>query len=598
MFLNKISFSTITLLLVITIQLVAQDWKLAENPLYTEWGEKVTPENAWQEYPRPMMVRDNWENLNGLWDFKINQKGGGREEYNRKILVPYPVESALSGIKEEVGAFKRVWYRRNISVDNPFDDGKVLLHFGAVDWEMHLFINDHLVGEHQGGYDPFTFDITDYLTESGEQKIVVTAWDPTDLGKQPVGKQSHDPRSIWYTANTGIWQTVWLEYVPATYIKDLKITPQLDLNRVKVEIMAENAGFEHQAKVTVLDDGQEIGTATGYHLQHFYVEIDDPKTWSPTSPFLYDLQIALVDPDGNQIDEVESYFGMRKIEVAQAEDGYMRLFLNNEPLFHMGPLDQGWWPDGLYTAASDEALKYDVQITKDLGFNMLRKHVKVEPQRFYYWCDKIGIMVWQDMPSGDMKPRELEGRSEESDQQFRDEYKAMIDAFYNHPSIVMWVPFNEGWGQYNTADITAWTQNYDPSRLVNSASGWFERKVGDVKDMHRYPGPDMPETEDNRAAVLGEFGGQALVVDDHLWLTDFSRAPGHYKTSTSQKKLRDTYAELIRQLYPMKEKGLAAAVYTQTSDVETEVNGLVTYDRKVIKFDPKTLQKLHGELYK
>ncbi|MFW5761719.1 MAG: glycoside hydrolase family 2 protein [Cyclobacteriaceae bacterium] len=586
-------FHFFILLLLPSISLA--QWQIQDNPLITEWGTKVTPENAWQEYPRPMMVRQNWQNLNGLWDFKISSYHTGRGDYDKKILVPYPVESALSGIKEIVGADNRVWYKRKFSIEDLADQEKLLLHFGAVDWEMQLFLNGKYVGMHQGGYTPFTFDITPFLNKEPEQEIEITVWDPTDLGKQPVGKQTHDPHSIWYTANTGIWQTVWLEKVPQYYIENIKITPDIDNGRVKVEIKS-NAPDDYQAKIIALADNKEVNAAASNHRQIFLLPLENVKLWSPDDPFLYDLQVILQDEEGNKVDEVESYFGMRKIAVAQAADGYQRLMLNNKPLFQLGPLDQGWWPDGLYTAASDEALKYDVQVTKDLGFNMLRKHVKVEPQRFYYWCDKLGVLVWQDMPNGDRKPANVH-RTPESAAQFQAEYRDLINNFYNHPSIVMWVPFNEGWGQFATQELVEITRELDPTRLVNPASGWFDRNIGDVNDIHRYPGPDMPTPEDNRAAVLGEFGGQALVVEDHLWLQDFSRAPGHYKTSTSKKKLHQQYDELIRKLYPLKKKGLAAAVYTQTTDVETEVNGFMTYDRRVIKFDPERLQQLHNQLY-
>jgi beta-galactosidase/beta-glucuronidase len=587
----------IILLSVINSALMAQDWKAAQNPLFTEWGKKVTPQNVWQEYPRPMMVRDNWQNLNGLWDFNIagyhhTQKG----DYEKQILVPFPVESALSGVKETVGPDKRVWYRRSIDIQKKDKDNRMLLHFGASDWETHVYINQEHVGMHQGGYTPFTFDITPFLHDGSKQEIEVSVWDPTDLGKQPVGKQTHDPRGIWYTANTGIWQTVWLEEVPDYYIKDLRITPDVDNSRVVISIISE-APKHFQAKIAAMADDQEVAAVQGNHQQVFYVPVKNARLWSPDDPFLYDLEITLIDTTGTIVDEVESYFGMRKITVGNADDGHLRLMLNNEPLFQLGPLDQGWWPDGLYTAASDDALKYDVQVTKDLGFNMLRKHVKVEPQRFYYWCDKIGIMVWQDMPSGDRKPRTIP-RSDASAAQFKHEYRQLISNFYNHPSIVMWVPFNEGWGQFETEEITKITKEMDPSRLVNPASGWFDRQIGDVKDIHRYPGPAIPAIEDNRAAVLGEFGGQALVVKDHLWLQDFRRAPSHYKTSNSKKKLHDKYDELIKSLLPLKKKGLAAAVYTQTTDVETEVNGFMTYDREVIKFDPAHLKEIHQELYK
>lgn len=595
--LNKSLFAV--LLFALPAIAFSQDgWVAEDSPLMTKWAEEVGSENALPEYPRPMMEREHWKNLNGLWDFKITGKGNSGDDYEDQILVPYPVESALSGIKDTLGAENRVWYKRSFEIDNPHENGRVLLHFGASDWETDVRINDEYVGKHRGGYDPFTFDITDQVSDTGEQEIEITVWDPTDLGSQPVGKQTHDPRSIWYTAVTGIWQTVWIEYVPESYIKDLDITPDVDNSRVKVEVDGKNLSDDHQIRIKAKDEDTLVGESKGFHKQDFYISLDDPELWTPDNPFLYDLDVELLDEDGNAVDEVSSYFGMRKINIAKAEDGHMRLFLNNEPLFHIGPLDQGWWPDGLYTAPTDDALKYDIEATKKLGYNMLRKHVKTEPQRFYYWADKLGVLVWQDMPNGDMRPGEIGEPSKETAKQFKKEYKNMIDAFYNHPSIVMWVPFNEGWGQFQTKEIVEWTQDYDPTRLVNNASGWTDRNVGDVIDMHEYPGPDMPETEDNRAAVLGEFGGEALVVKDHLWVQDFSRAPSHYETSQSEEELFNTYEELLNEVMELKEKGLAGAVYTQTTDVESEVNGIMTYDRKEIKFDKEFLRNLHNKLIK
>ena len=581
---------------------ICQDinWNIKEGYMETPWADEVGPENALPEYPRPIMVRDTWENLNGLWDFELTAKSNSPREYDRKILVPYPVESALSGIKEEVGAENRMWYRRNFTVKQPHENGRVLLQFGAVDWHAHVYINGNLVGDHMGGYDPFSFDITDFLIK-GEQEIIVTVWDPTDIGSQPVGKQTHDPRAIWYTAVSGIWQTVWLEYVPNAFINSVKISPDIDNNRVNFTVSLNHVSDDHTIRARAVADGREVGTTRGFHKNRFFIELDNPRLWSPDDPFLYDLEVELLDSDGAVVDGVNSYFGMRKISIGRDSDGHVRLLLNDKELFHIGPLDQGWWPDGLYTAPTDEALKYDIQVTKDLGYNMIRKHVKVEPQRWYYWADKMGILVWQDMPNGDMRPRRgripLFEPTKETASQFMKEYKAMIDALYNHPSIVMWVPFNEGWGQFNTVEIAEWTQDYDPTRLVNNASGWTDYKVGDVHDIHRYPGPGITDTEDNRAIVLGEYGGEALVVKEHLWLDDFSRAPSHYETSQSKQELHNTYERMMKELYEFKEKGLAAAVYTQTTDVETEVNGLMTYDRMVIKFDIDHLFRLHKVLY-
>ena len=571
-------------------------WQPADNPMMTRWADDVDPENPLPKYPRPKMKREQWQNLNGRWDFQISGKRG-KGKYDDQILVPYPVESALSGVKETVGAKNRVWYRRTLSVD-PGENERVLLHFGASDWETHVFVNGEHVGMHQGGYDPFSFDITDELEGDGEQTIEVTVWDPTDKGHQPVGKQTHDPRGIWYTAVTGLWQTVWLETVPETYIQDLKVTPQIDQERAKIEVDVAGGTDDHSVRAVVSTEDGVVARTTGQPQNRLFASWGDPRLWSPDDPFLYDLEVELIDGDGNVVDQVTSYVGMRSVSVQQASDGHMRLFLNGEPLFHMGLLDQGWWPDGLYTAPTDEALKYDIEVTKKLGYNMLRKHVKVEPQRFYYWADRLGVLVWQDMPSGDNRPGQIPRRSPESAQQFKDEYKDMIDALYHYPSIVMWVPFNEGWGQFQTEEIVAWTQEYDPTRLVDNASGWHDQGVGDVVDMHEYPGPDMPEPEDNRAAVLGEFGGEALVVKDHLWIQDFSRAPSHYETSQSEDALHQTYDRMIAQVDSMKDEGLAAAVYTQTTDVEAEVNGVMTYDRAVIKFDEAHMREMHTALIK
>ena len=585
--------SMFLLLVLHTTMLAEDDWSPAEFRLSSKWAENVDPDNVHNEYPRPQLKRENWKNLNGEWDFALTSKLGSPEEYDNKILVPFPVESSLSGIQKRVGAANRVWYKKEFSIDNPHEKGRVLLHFGASDWETDVYINGEHIGKHKGGYNQFTFDITEHIKSSGSQEIKVTVWDPTDKGSQPVGKQTYNPRNIWYTPVTGIWQTVWLEYVPESYIKDVNITPQLDNSRVKLEVDAKNVSSSHKIKAIVKEDDTKINTSTGYHGNRLFVNIEDPELWSPNNPFLYDLELKLLNEEGNKIDQVESYFGMRKISIGKGEDGYTRLLLNNKPLFQYGVLDQGFWPSGLYTAPSDDALKYDIKVMKDLGLNMLRKHVKVEPQRFYYWCDKMGILVWQDMPNGSLRPNP---RDKESKKQFKKEYKNLITSLYNHPSIVTWVPFNEGWAQFDTKEIVKMTRKLDPNRLVDNASGWTDKQVGDLRDIHVYPGPGMPEVEDNRAAVLGEFGGQALVVEDNLWISDFSNAPDHYETSQSEEKLHSTYNSMINDLMGLKDKGLAAAIYTQLTDIETEVNGYMTYDRSIIKFDKEDIRELHNKL--
>lgn len=587
---------TAILFLTLTTVSAQEAWKPVPGHLMSKWAKEVTPENVHQEYPRPMMVRDNWQNLNGLWDFTFSRQDRNHNGYDRKILVPFPIESALSGVKETVGSLKRSWYKRTFNLENKSANNRVLLHFGAVDWESFVYINDKLAGSHYGGYDPFSFDITNYLNEDGEQEIEVIVWDPGDHGTQATGKQSNDARSIWYTSVTGIWQTVWLEYVPQQYISNVKIIPEVDNRKVRIDVTGMHLKDSYLIEAKALSDGEVIGTTTGIAKNELFIPIENPNLWTPDNPFLYDLEIVLKDEAGNKVDEVKSYFGMRKISIGKADDGYTRILLNDKPLFQLGPLDQGWWPGGLYTAPTDEALRYDIEVTKALGFNMLRKHVKVEPQRFYYWCDKMGILVWQDMPNGGNKPEKVE-RSEESKAKYRKEYEAMVSALYNHPSIVVWVPFNEGWGQFDTEEIIKYAKNLDPTRLINQASGWIDKGVGDMNDVHIYPGPTLPRIEDNRVAVLGEFGGQGYAVKDHLWINDFSRAPDHFRTSKSEKALRKKYNELIEALYLLKKKGLSAAVYTQTTDVESEVNGIMTYDREVLKFDPKKLWEIHHKFY-
>jgi hypothetical protein len=571
------------------------EWAPAEGRIMTPWAEEVSPDNALPEYPRPMMVRSNWLNLNGLWDYAVVARTAARPaDFDGKILVPFPIESALSGVGQRIDAGERLWYHRTFEVPSEWNGQRILLHFGGVDWETDVWVNGQHVGNHRGGHTPFSFDVTTAVLDAGEQEIVLAVWDPTDAGDQPLGKQVHSPSGIWYTPVSGIWQTVWLEPVPMTGIKDLKITPDVDSGRVEIEVVAFGDVSDLTVRATASGDGfNETVEANGTSL---YISIPDARLWSPDDPFLYDLEVELID-NGAVTDSVESYFGMRKIEIAKDEHGINRLFLNNEPLFQYGLLDQGWWPDGLYTAPTDEALRYDVEITRDLGFNMLRKHVKIEPQRLYYWTDKLGVIVWQDMPSGDGHIGGADpdlDRNVHSATQFEFEYRRMIESLYNHPSIVMWVPFNEGWGQFDTERIVEWTYELDSTRLVNNASGWTDRGVGDVHDIHAYPGPSIPPLEEDRAVVLGEFGGLGLPVSGHTWQDEGMWGYRSYQTAD---ELTDAYEDLLDQLWILIGEGLAAAVYTQTTDVEVEVNGLLTYDRRVIKMDPDRTLAMHERLY-
>ncbi|MBL7113601.1 MAG: chitobiase/beta-hexosaminidase C-terminal domain-containing protein [Bacteroidales bacterium] len=570
------------------------DWQIVDGPLLTSWSENVNPDNALPEYPRPQMVREEWLNLNGLWDFAIVPKGSGRpKKWDGKILVPYPVESALSGVGKTVGTDNEVWYKRTFNMPEGWNDKLIWLHFGAVDWEASVWVNSQEVGSHKGGYDAFSFNISKALTDNGEQEIILSVWDPVDEGTQPRGKQVSNPRGIWYTSVTGIWQTVWVEPVNKTYINRFKIIPDIDEEQVIVWHDLAGAGDEVKLVADLLLDGIGISQAVA-EGDFIVIDVPDMKLWSPHHPFLYDLKLTLLDKEGEVLDHIKSYAGMRKISLGKDEKGITRMMLNNEFLFQFGPLDQGWWPDGLYTAATDDALRYDVEVTKKLGFNMARKHVKIEPERWYYWCDRLGLIVWQDMPSGDeyISPDEPDFiRTEGSDKQFRYELQQLVEDYFNHPSIVMWVPFNEGWGQYATGDIVDFVKGLDPTRLVNPSSGWADRKVGDIQDIHAYPGPAIPDLEKERAIVLGEFGGLGLPIEGHTWQEKDNWGYRSYETTDD---LLDAYTALIRELMPMVQNGLSAAVYTQTSDVEIEVNGLMTYDRKIIKMDPDKVSRVNS----
>ncbi|WP_337177637.1 sugar-binding domain-containing protein [Paludisphaera sp.] len=575
------------LLLALPASTIAQDapaWAPAPGSLMTRWAAQVDPETVHSEYPRPQLVREKWTNLNGLWEYAVRPAADERPEgFDGRILVPFPIESALSGVKKTVQPDETLWYRRTFALDRPADGTRFLLHFGAVDWAATVYVNGKPVGEHKGGFDPFSFDVTDALDfDAPGQEVVVAVQDPTDTGSQPRGKQVLRPHGIWYTPVTGIWQTVWLEPVPARRIDSLKIVPDVDAGSVSITptVAGEGAG-DDDVLVLVYDGDAVIAQATGKGGQPITIPLEQPKLWGPDSPFLYDLKVTVGD------DAVGSYFGMRKIELGRDEAGVLRLMLNGKPLFQYGPLDQGWWPDGLFTAPTDEALKYDLDVTKQLNFNMIRKHVKIEPARWYRYCDEMGFLVWQDMPSADNK-------TDESRAQFEAEWKAIIDALHNHPSIVMWVPFNEGWGQYDTERVTAWTKEYDPTRLVNNASGWTDHGVGDVNDMHNYPGPGMPALEEDRAVVLGEFGGLGLPVEGH---TFSDKDNWGYVSFKNTEELSARYLDLVERLKVLAGLGLSAGVYTQTTDVEVEVNGFLTYDREVLKFPAEALAAAHAGLY-
>jgi len=562
-----------------TVTNAADDWKPAAGPLITQWGRQVNPADVLPEYPRPTLVRERWLNLNGLWEYAeatdSSDVPAGRTLTGR-VLVPFPLESALSGVMKQL---EHVWYRRTFEVPSEWNGQRVLLHFGAVDWDATVYVNGTAIGSHQGGYDGFSFDITEALRPQGPQELVVRVQDPSDAGEQPRGKQVREPKGIWYTPTTGIWQTVWLEPVPAAHIVALHVVPNVDESLVRLSAEVAD-GKDLRLSATLLADGKEVGQVTGAASDALALHVETPRLWSPDSPFLYDLRVRLLDGE-RSIDEVKSYCGLRSVELGADASGNQRIFLNGKYLFQLGPLDQGFWPDGLYTAPSDEALRYDVETMKRCGFNMARKHVKVEPERWYYWCDRLGLLVWQDMPSGN-------NRTADSHRQFEHELERLVAGRGNHPSIIMWVVFNEGWGQYDTERLTNWVkEELDPSRLVSNASGWTDCKVGDVIDLHAYPGPASPAPEPTRAAVLGEFGGLGLPVKDHTWT---EKAWG-YRGMGSAAELTLRYELLLAGVWKFeREAGLSAAVYTQLTDVETECNGLLTYDRAVMKLDLARLQ--------
>ena len=593
------------LFLLITLCLLTitghSQWSPAGEKLKTTWASTIDVNNVLPEYPRPIMERSDWLNLNGLWDYAIVPIGKYQQnQSDGKILVPFAVESSLSGVQKTLGKDNELWYSREFTIPTAWHNGKTLLHFGAVDWKAEIWVNDIKVGSHTGGYTPFSFDISAALMKKSN-KLVVKVWDPTDAGYQPRGKQVNKPHGIWYTPVSGIWQTVWLESVPKHYITNLKTIPDIDKGIISVWADTDNSSSADIIEVSVLDNGKVIASGKSISGQKVEIAMKDYKLWSPDSPHLYDLRVILSSA-GKVIDEVKSYTAMRKYSTKRDKNGIIRLQLNNKDLFQFGPLDQGWWPDGLYTAPTDEALKYDVVKTKDFGYNMIRKHVKVEPARWYTHCDKLGIIVWQDMPNGDRSPEwqmrnyftgaEIT-RSTESEANFREEWKEIMDYLYSYPCIGVWVPFNEAWGQFKTQDIVGWTKAYDPTRLVNPASGGNHYTCGDMLDLHNYPGPDMFLYDAQRATVLGEYGGIGLPLKDHLWQPDKNWGYVQFKNS---KEVTDEYVKYAEALKKLITAGFSAAVYTQTTDVEVEINGLMTYDRKVIKLDEARLKRINQEI--
>ena len=607
---NRISIVFILVLLLQYSFIQAQNWAPVPGQIMTNWANDVTPENVWKEYPRPQMVRTDWLNLNGLWDFEITDRDTNKIaiNYARKILVPFCVESALSGIKETITGKQQMMYRRYFTVPSNWNQKYLILHFEAVDYETKVWVDGKYVGMHKGGYDHFQFDITGFLSKEQKHEIKIVVWDPTNEGSQPIGKQALPAiRNVTkYTATSGIWQTVWLEPINEVAIESIKIIPNIDNATVSLQTNMMGATQGAAIKIQAFDHGKEVANIMASVGELITLKLKQPKLWSPTNPFLYDLKLTLIK-EGKVVDEVSSYFGMRKISMGRDQEGYMRILLNNEIIYQLGPLDQGYWPDGILTPASDQALRYDIAYLKKIGANMDRMHMKVQPERWYYHCDQLGILVWQDMVS---PTKFIDTKSNLNPSDFELEHNITVDQLYNHPSIIQWVLFNESWGQYDTERLTAALKAKDPTRLVINASGWHDKKVGDIRDFHDYtihPAVALVNKNDDRAMVLGEAGGIDLLIPGHLWTPDLK---GGTKIKTdwsidfkkgivkSSDELIEKYKILLDDLFQLKKYGLNAVVYTQISDVEDEISGWMTYDRKVSKLPETTFAALHEQFFK
>lgn len=549
-----------------------QDWSMKKARLMTAFASKIDTGNVLGEYPRPQMVRQNWLNLNGIWQY---QPGVSANEVmpigklTSKILVPFAVESAISGVME---AHDRLWYRRKFTVPAEWAGQRIVIHFGAVDYESQVYLNGQSLGIHKGGYDEFSYDITSFIVGTGPQELTVRVYDPTDLAGQPRGKQTLKPQGIMYTSTTGIWQTVWLEPIPQTSISKIKLTPDVDKSVLNLQVSTLGNAANQTVSVAVKDGATIVATFNGAANSNLVIPIENAKLWSPDSPFLYDLDIKL-NSNGSGVDSLKSYFGMRKIAMNKV-DAFYRMFFNNEFLFQMGPLDQGFWPDGLYTAPTDAALKYDLESIKRFGYNMVRKHIKVEPQRWYYWADKLGLLVWQDMPSANSYWT-MDERPEVDKVAYRSELFKMIDNHYNSPCIISWVVFNEFQGAHNVKALCDEVMAHDTTRLTNQGSGGPYDEAGDILDVHNYPPPGYPNNNGYQSLVCGEFGGIGYKLYGHIFDNG-----GSYVMVDSPTAIADMYNDFMDQLVHFKSNmGLSAAVYTEITDVENEINGLLAYDR-------------------
>ena len=585
----------ILLLSILSTSANAQQWSMKTAKLMTDFAADVDTSNVLGEYPRPQFQREKWLNLNGIWQY---QPAASATEalptgkLSSKILVPFPVESAISGVMEH---HPHLWYRRSFQIPTDWAGQKILLNFGAVDYECEVFVNGTSVGKHEGGYDPFSFDITSFLNGTGAQDVALRVTDLTDAVGKPRGKQTLYPGGIMYTSVTGIWQTVWLEPVPQTSLRSCRIVPNIDNGTLRFSPVLAGAVSGLRFKFNIYDNGNLISTFEDANRTNITIPVPAPlKLWSPNSPFLYDMKVYLT-LDNQVIDSVSTYFGMRKISMVEV-GGFKKMMLNNEFVFQMGPLDQGFWPDGIYTAPTEEALKFDIIKTKELGFNMTRKHIKVEPLRWYYWADKLGLMVWQDMPSMNSYINTGAGRPVPPIDKaaYRRELEAMIKNLWNSPAIVSWVIFNEYQGAHDEAANVSFTKQIDNSRLVNVGSGGPFNDASDIRDFHNYPPPTYPKPNagNTQALVCGEYGGIGYFVEGHIW-----QSGNPYETVATTAQLLERYTLYADMLIDYKSnKGMSAAVYTEITDVEMELNGFFTYDRKVMKGNIEDFYKVNQRI--